>query len=124
MSKYVIRQGGVIAGWCAYPAADTEQQPIDEQSQEWLDYLSVTAPAVPQVVSRYQALAALMQAGLLDAVQAWATDPGTDPLYRLAFEAAAEFRRDSPTLAAGAAALGWSDAQLDGLFIAAAAMQA
>lgn len=81
-------------------------------------------PQPPQVVSRFQALAALLQAGLLDAVQAWVDDTDTDPLHRLAFTTATEFHRDSPTLAAGAAALGWSDAQLDALFIAAASIKA
>lgn len=125
MSKYFVRdrQGNII-GWCAYPADDTDQTPIDENSQEWLDYLASMENTVPSVVSRFQALAALMQAGLLDAVQAWADDTDTDPLHRLAFTTATEFHRDSPTLAAGAAALGWSDAQLDALFIAAASIKA
>lgn len=75
-------------------------------------------------VSRFQALAALMQAGLLDDVTAWANAPTTDPLHKLAFDTAAEFSRSSPTLAAGAAALGWSEGQLDDLFAAAAQIQA
>lgn len=73
-------------------------------------------PAIPDVISRFQALAALMQAGLLQAVQAWASDPGTNPLHRLAFETATEFSRASPALNAGAEALGWTSDQLDDLF--------
>ncbi|MBN3270132.1 hypothetical protein CUR95_24015 [Bordetella bronchiseptica] len=76
----------------------------------------IPAPAELAAVSRFQALAALMQADLLDAVAAWANDANTDPLHKLAFETATEFRRDSPTLAAGAAALGWTAGQLDDLF--------
>lgn len=78
---------------------------------------------VPQEVSASQAYAALMAAGLFDQVEAWAADPATDPLHRLAFQKGATFRRDSPALAAGAAALQWSDAMLDQLFIAAEAIQ-
>lgn len=81
------------------------------------------APAVPNTVSRYQALAALMQAGLLDAVTAWAHDPGTDPLHKLAFDTATEFARTSATLAAGATALGWTGEQLDALFVTASKIE-
>lgn len=92
--------------------------------QEWTDEWPEAGPTVPLKVSRYQALAALMQAGLLDAVTAWAHDSATDPLHKLAFDTATEFARASSTMAAGAAALGWTDAQLDDLFIAAAQIQA
>lgn len=80
----------------------------------------VLPPAPVASVSRFQALAALMHAGLLADVTAWANDPATDPLHKLAFDTAAEFSRSSPTLAAGAAALGWNEGQLDDLFAAAA----
>lgn len=83
-----------------------------------------TEPPPVTVVSRFQALAALMQAGLLDDVTAWANTPTTDPLYKLAFDTATEFSISSPTMTAGAAALGWSGAQLQALFDAAARIQA
>ena len=72
---------------------------------------------IPIVVSRFQAMAALMQAGLLDQVTAWANDPATDPLHRLAFQTAGQFSEDSPALAAGAVALGLNAVQLSGLFL-------
>lgn len=81
-------------------------------------------PAVPQSVSRFQARAALHLAGLLDQIEATMTDPETDPLARLAWHDARDFHRDSPTVAAMAAALGLSDAQLDELFITAAGIHA
>ncbi|KDC23002.1 hypothetical protein AZ20_4201 [Bordetella bronchiseptica E014] len=89
--------------------------------QQYADYVPAAAPAS---VSRFQALAALLQADLLGAVTAWANDPSTDPLHKLAFETATEFTRTSPTLAAGAAALGWTSQQLDALFDAAMQIQA
>lgn len=108
----VVIEGGQMA--LKAPEPPEQPEPPDPDPE----------PSVPQLVSRFQALAALLQAGLLDAVQAWVDDTDTDPLHRLAFTTATEFHRDSPTLAAGAAALGWSDAQLDALFIAAASIKA
>jgi len=97
---------------------------------EWLaagntpsPYVAPPAP-VPQVVSRFQARAALLGAGLLDDVEALMASPATPAIHRLAWTDAVEFRRDSPTIAAVAAALSLSDAQLDGLFTVAAGITA
>lgn len=81
-------------------------------------------PGPPQVVSRFQARAALHLAGLLTAVEALMADPATDMLARLAWTDAQEFRRTSPTLLAMASALSLTDAQLDALFITAAGIEA
>ncbi len=81
-------------------------------------------PGPPQVVSRFQARAALHLAGLLDQVEALMADPQTDPLARLAWTDAQEFRRTSPTLLAMASALSLTDAQLDALFVTAAGIEA
>ena len=81
-------------------------------------------PGPPQVVSRFQARAALHLAGLLDQVEALMADPATDTLARLAWTDATEFRRTSPTLLAMASALSLTDAQIDQLFITAAGIEA
>lgn len=81
-------------------------------------------PGPPQVVSRFQARAALHLAGLLDQVETLMADPATDTLARLAWTDAQEFRRTSPTLLAMASALSLTDAQLDQLFITAAGIEA
>lgn len=81
-------------------------------------------PGPPQVVSRFQARAALHLAGLLTAVEALMADPATDMLARLAWTDAQEFRRTSPTLLAMASALSLTDAQLDALFVTAAGIEA
>lgn len=81
-------------------------------------------PGPPQVVSRFQARAALHLAGLLTAVEALMADPATDTLARLAWTDAQEFRRTSPALLAMASALSLTDAQLDQLFITAAGIEA
>lgn len=79
---------------------------------------------VPQAVSRFQARAALHLAGLLTAVEAHMTDPGTDMLARLAWTDAQEFRRQSPTVLNMAVALGLTEQQLDDLFTVAAGIEA
>lgn len=78
----------------------------------------------PQVVSRFQARAALHLAGLLDQVESLMADSQTDRLARLAWSDAIEFRRDSPTLVAMASALSLTDEQLDQLFITAVGIEA
>lgn len=79
-------------------------------------------PAVPQSVSRFQARAALFDAGLLAQVEDMMAD--APMLAKLAWTDAQEFRRTSPTVAAMAQALGLDEAALDALFFAAAAIEA
>lgn len=68
-------------------------------------------------VTRFQAKAALMQAGLLDDIER-AVEASDDPMVELAWREAG-FDRLSPFIAAMAGAVGLSDEQLDGLFDAA-----
>lgn len=77
---------------------------------------------VPQSVTRFQALAALHNAGLLDSVKALMADPVTDPITVLAWDNGLTFERSSPTIASMAVALGLTDMDLDSLFTAAAAI--
>lgn len=76
------------------------------------------------VVSRFQARAALLNAGLLDEVETIIGNPATSQLAKLAWDQCVEFKRTSPTLTALAQALGMTDAQLDALFEAAAGIEA
>lgn len=110
--------------------------PTDEGNRDYIEYLDwlaegntpepapIPEPVIPQVVSRFQARAALHLADLLDPVESLMSDPQTDTLARLAWTDAQEFRRDSPTLVAMAAALSLTDEQLDQLFITAAGLVA
>lgn len=84
----------------------------------------VPAPVVPQVVSRFQARAALHLAGLLDDVEALMTAPDTPALAKLAWADAQEFERRSPTIAALAGAVGLTEQDIDALFITAAGIKA
>jgi len=83
------------------------------------------APApIPQAVTRFQARAALHLAGLLEQVNTLMADPATPMLARLAWQDALEFRRQSPTVLAMAAALNLSDEAVDNLFTTAAGIEA
>ena len=79
---------------------------------------------IPQIVSRFQARAALHLAGLLDDVEALMTAQDTPALAKLAWADAQEFKRTSPTVLTMAAALGLTEQQLDDLFTAAAGIEA
>lgn len=77
---------------------------------------------VPSSVSRFQARAALREADLLEPIEAAVA--AADDLTREAWASAIAFERMSPTIAALAAALGLSSAQVDGLFRRAAMIRA
>ncbi len=76
----------------------------------------------PASVSAYQARIALLNAGLLAAAEALMADPATEAVARIAWEHATVFERSSPFIVTLAPALGLSEAQVDDLFIAAAAV--
>lgn len=76
---------------------------------------------VPSEVSRFQALAALMDAGLFGDVQKALETAG--PLAQLAFAEVSVFERQSSMVFMIGAGLGLSDEAVDKLFIAAAAIK-
>ena len=77
---------------------------------------------VPQQVDALQGLKAIDQAGLSAAYEAWASDPGRTFLEKAFIAREQRWRRDDPTLLAGAAALGLTGEQLDQLFVLAATL--
>ena len=118
------------AGWMSStdvdpPAFDPVTQSCLFQGGVWVVADVVPpAPVVPEAVTRFQARAALAQAGLLDGVNAMIEHPDTPLIVRLAWADALEFRRRSPTVLSLSGALGMSSAQLDELFISAAQIEA
>lgn len=86
------------------------------------DALAVSSMREAMVVSRFQARAALLGAGLLAQVEAAVA--AADPVTQMAWADAIEFRRNSPTIAALSSAIGLTDTQLDDLFNAAAQIHA
>jgi len=89
--------------------ADFEQMRLDEMRAR-----------IPRVVTIRQAKLALLQAGLLDDVEAAMTQ--ADRAAQIEWEYAIEFRRDWPALLAMQSALGLTDGQLDDLFKLAATL--
>ncbi len=71
-------------------------------------------PPVPVSITRLQARLALLEAGLWDAVMAWAST--ADARSQAYFEDAQTWYRDDPILNAAAPALGLSASALDELF--------
>lgn len=128
--KYQVIENGVVANTVLAdaPLADNWIQD-DNAGPGWAYSDGVfTAPVVevssgiPQVVTMRQARLALLSAGLLSAVDA-AIDAQVEPLKsaaRIEWDYATEVRRDWPTLAMLSAAAGFTEAQLDQLFTAAA----
>lgn len=74
------------------------------------------------VCSRFQARAALHAAGLLASVEAAVAQ--ADEFTKIAWADAVEFRRNSPTIAGLAGAVGMTDTQIDDLFRAAMQVEA
>lgn len=106
-------------------STDTE---LNARLTAWVQEGGVIAPyeppasVPPQVVSPYQARMALLNAGHLATVEALMADPSTDQAAKIAWEYATVFERHSPFIATLAPALGLSDAAVDALFVAAAAI--
>ena len=72
------------------------------------------ASTVPQIVSRFQGCAALMQAGCLDDVETYMAS--ADPFEQLAWRTITEMRRDSPMTEKIGLLLGLNDVMIDDLF--------
>lgn len=130
---FQIAQEGITADEAYFPAASMPgwvivdvEVPADFVVSEFqwngTSVARIPPPAapVPESVSKFQAKAALLQAGLLDSVEAMMTAPQTPAVAKLAWSDAQEFRRQSPTVAAMTAALGLNEGQIDDLFRAAA----
>lgn len=80
------------------------------------------SPVIPSQVTNAQARAALRAAGLLAAVEA-VIGSSPDPSVIDAWEYSPHISRDSALVASLGAALKLSPAQIDGLFVAAAAIE-
>jgi hypothetical protein len=107
--------------------------PLNRDYAEYLDWLAAgntpdpyTPPPapIPQSVTRFQAKAALHQAGLLPTIEAYMAAQTTPVLVRLAWVDAQEFQRASGLLVDAAKALGLTNAELDQLFVAASEIRA
>jgi hypothetical protein len=103
--------------------------PADPGNTDYVAYLAWVAagntatpmpehdPVVPRSVSRYQARAALLDAGLLAEVEAYFSGLPETSLARLAWQEAPTVNRGSDALIDAAEALGLTGGQLDALFL-------
>jgi hypothetical protein len=112
MQRYV---NGVLVDMTDQEIADLEAQRAAIAAAE--------AAYVPPRVTPYQARMALLQAGLLDAVEALMADPATERAARIAWEYATVIERRSPFITALAPGLGLTSEQIDNLFRAAAQIE-
>jgi hypothetical protein len=102
------------------PLTDAEATAL--RAQQAAAAAAAEAAKVPDAVTPFQAKAALLQAGLLDAVLA--AIAAAPRISQLAWAEATEFRRNSPTVLSLASTLGLTSAQLDDLFKAAKVIEA
>lgn len=116
-----------VYGWIPY-SVGTDCEVFDQLKPLAAPYIApqlpdpIIAEREAMIVSRFQAMAALMDAGLLSQVNSALADAG--PLAQLAWAEATEFHRNSPTIAGLAAGLKLTDIQVDDLFRAAALITA
>lgn len=83
----------------------------------------IPASTVPQVITSFQAKAALSQAGLYSKVNTYMTTTAPE-LQQIAWAEASTFDRNDSFIAALAPALGLTDSQVDQLFIVGVTLQA
>lgn len=121
---------------CILRADDGACIPMDEGNRDYQEYLvwveagNVAAEQpplpepVPQSVTRFQAKAALLNAGYLDEVSALMSAPDTPAMFKLAWAEVLNFERGAQTVAAMQEALELTDGQIDDLFTAASKIKA
>ena len=124
---------GIVPADVFVPGLAAQFEPVPDEVQagwrlsdgEWIAPPPAPEPA-PQVqtVTMRQCRIALLEAGLLDAVQSSiATMPGTEgERARINWEYAQEVRRDWPLISYMAGDLGLTDEQVDALFVTASAI--
>lgn len=119
-----------IYGWIPFTASMDDIEPNGREIYESAlamgpaEYIppEPTPEPIPQSISSFQAIVALLDAGLLADVEI--AIAGADPITQLAWSRATEWRRDSPSIAAIGAALSLTDEDIDNLFIEAAKIKA
>ncbi len=123
---------GIVPTDVFVPGLASQFEPVpDEIKAGWslIDGVWTAPPPAPepvpvQTVTMRQCRIALLDAGLLDAVQSSiATMPGTEgERARIDWEYAQEVRRDWPLISYMAGDLGLTDEQVDALFVTASAI--
>lgn len=115
--SYAVRVDGL-----GFRAVDSESD--CQAGERWqLNQPAVVESAVPQTVTRFQAMAALQMAGKLGEVIDYMEQPATDELAKLAWYEVLNFNRSSLLVMNVAVILGFSSKDVDDLFIAASSIE-
>lgn len=112
--------GGVCPdGWVVMQGERPSPDHVAQKDGSW-----TIAKAVPQSVTMRQARLAMLQAGILDDVEAMisAMEGAEGRAAQIDWEYALDVRRDWPLIGVLAPQLGMTDEQVDELFIAAASI--
>lgn len=124
---YVDTAGSYIGAFCGVEpppgAVEVDHAPEDARQVWQFPDWSPAPVTVPQEVTRFQARAALYQAGLLDEVELLIAATETDRMLVLAWQDALTFKRHSSFVQAMSQQLGLSESQLDELFISASSIE-
>jgi hypothetical protein len=113
---FVERVSGSVVGVYAYPCNGVAEEELTEDSQEVVSFLNPPTAPIAGVSSRQFKLQ-LLAAGLLDTVDAWIATQSR--AVQIAYEYSGTFVRAEPMMAAGFAAMGFTDEQIDAFFDAA-----
>lgn len=113
---FIERQNGKICGIFANAQDGIPIEELDITDPEVDDFLNPSAPA-PSIVSSRQFKLQLLAQGLLDQVDAWVKTQSQ--AVQIAYEYSGSFVRTEPMMAAGFAAMGFTDQQIDVFFTAA-----
>ena len=129
-----IQESPLEPGVWLMPPNTTEVPPLPPQVDKsvafvngtWVYTTTIPGTSLPQepvedvrqtmVVSRFQGRAALLNAGLLNEVEAYFNSTSATQLEKLAWEDVLQFERVSPLVLKMGQLLGQTDAQLDQLF--------
>jgi hypothetical protein len=117
MARFKITSNGEIQ------LTAEEESSRDAEEAAWLSK-RIFLDRENMIVTRFQALVAMHNAGLLETVKTIMADPATDVLVKLAWDNAQTFERMSPTVLALAQTLSLTDEQLDTLFTQASQIKA
>lgn len=115
-AKSLQAQGDIPSDWVAVKFSENLFPTEKQESWRWDGYSIIvdSLALIPKSVSRRQARLALSQSGLLDTLEAWIeTQPQATRIW---YQDASSFDRNNQLISQAATALGWTDAQLDGLF--------
>ena len=118
MTVFVGRTNGMIATCCNSRTLGLAEEELSSDNPEVVAYMAaITSPVEEVAVSSRQFKLQLLASGLLDEIDAWVASQSRE--VQIAYEYSGTFVKDSPTMAAGFQAMGFTAPQIDEFFAAA-----